>query len=171
LPEMFEVLARPGEEHPVAAGLRSFAPATAEFIRSFYQDYLGITTDGISQALVISPKLPSHLEYVDCTVFVGASPVHVRYQVGEAISRVALEQSGGKEKISVNFIWPMKSGDAWRGSIKLPEEGVLRLVFSAEDAVAFHGDEGVAITGKWNLRGFSRRNEFTDLRLAAPPVP
>jgi len=170
LPEMFEVLARPGEDHPVAAGLRSFAPTTAEFIRSFYQDYLGITTDGISRVLVISPKLPDHLERVDCTVFVGEAPVHVRYEIGEAISRVALEQSGGEKKINVNFIWPIKNGDAWRGSIKLPEEGILRLVFSAEDAGAFHGDEDLAITGKWKLRGFSRRNDFTDLRLAEPPV-
>jgi len=94
----------------------------------------------------------------------------VRYEIGEAISRVALEQSGGEKKINVNFIWPIKNGDAWRGSIKLPEEGVLRLVFSAEDAGAFHGDEDLAITGKWKLRGFSRRNDFTDLRLAEPPV-
>ena len=171
LPEMFEVLPRPGEERPRAAGLRSYAPATAEFIRSFYQDYLGITTDGISRALVISPKLPEHLQHVDCTVFVGSTPVHLQYQIGEAVSRIVLEQPAGEGEINVNFIWPMKSGDAWRGSVRLPQEAILRLVFSAEDAVAFHGEEAVAIAGKWNLRGFSRRNELTGLRLAVPPAP
>jgi glycogen debranching enzyme len=170
LPEMFEVLPRPGEEHQRAAGLRAFAPAMAEFIRSFYQDYLGITTDGISRSLVISPKLPDHLDRVALTVFVGATPVHLEYQRAEAVSRVVLEGSGGEGEISVNFIWPLKSGDAWRGSIKLPKEGPLRLVFSEEDAIAFHLEESVAIAGKWHLRGFSRRNELTDLHLAVPPV-
>jgi glycogen debranching enzyme len=170
LPEMFEVLPRPGEDRQRATGLRAYAPAMAEFIRSFYEDYLGITTDGISRSLVVSPKLPDHLERIECTVLVGTTPVHVRYQRAEAVSRVQLEQSGGDSEISLNFVWPLKSGDAWRGSIKLPTEGPLQLVFSEEDAIAFHAGETVAITGKWHLKGFSRRNELTDLRYAVPSV-
>ena len=120
LPEMFEVKERPGEQYPRGAGLFSYAPAAAEFLRSCYQDYLGIGVDGISGTLSLKPKLPDHLTEVDCTVFVGDVPVNVQYQIGQAVSRIVLEQAEASEELKVTFIWTMKSGNGWRGSLKLP---------------------------------------------------
>ncbi|MCK5571754.1 MAG: hypothetical protein KAJ12_03300, partial [Bacteroidetes bacterium] len=162
---------RPGEQYPRGAGLFSYAPAAAEFVRSCYQDYLGIGVDGISGTLSLKPKLPDHLTEVDCTVFVGDVPVNVQYQIGQAVSRIVLEQAEASEELKVTFIWTMKSGNGWRGSLKLPGSGVLRIVFSEDDVVGFHGDESVAVTGKWHLKGFSRREEFTDLHFAVAPTP
>jgi len=169
LPERY-VAASPGAE-PRPDGPAVSGPGMGEFLRALYQDYLGIGIDALSRQISLMPKLPSGITEVDATVEVGSSLVRVRYEVGPARSRVILTRSSGEQELKVGFIWMLPDGDAWRGSATLVKDGELRLIFSADDAVAYRNGEEEEIAGKWKLQDFSRRGELSGLRLAGASSP
>ena len=169
LPQIYE--APPGELRPRPAGLPVYGPSMGEFLRALYQDYLGISIDALSRQISLMPKLPSHITTADATVQVGRARVRIRYEIGTDISRVLLVRDGGDQELKVGFIWTLPDGDAWRGSATLPEEGELRVVFTADDAVAYRNGSEQEVAGKWKLEAFSRRDELSGLRLADVSAP
>ena len=87
LPSMFEVSSGADDEWPRAAGQRASLTGMAEFVRSVYQDYLGIRIDGPSHLISFQPKLPAHITDVDFTVFAGRHPITGFYQRSKEASR------------------------------------------------------------------------------------
>ena len=142
-----------------------------EFLRALYQDYLGIEIDALSRQITLLPKLPSHITDVDATVQVGSSLVRIRYEVRPEVSRVVLSRSGGDQDLKVGFIWILPDGNAWRGGSTLSGDGMLRLIFTPDDAIAYRDGTESEIAGKWKLEGFSRRGELSGLRFADPSAP
>ena len=76
LSELLDAQTRSGETEPRLSGAFSQAWSLAEFIRSFYQDYLGIGIDATAHTIRINPKLPTDLRHVECTFRAGDS--HIR---------------------------------------------------------------------------------------------
>jgi hypothetical protein len=142
-----------------------------EFLRALYQDYCGIAVDALSRQLSLMPKLPPQISWVDATVRVGRSRVRVRYEIGGETSRAVLTRSGGERDLNVGFIWMLPDGNAWRGSAPLGADGELRLIFSADDVVAYRDGAEQEVAGKWKLQAFSRRGELSGLRLAGSSAP
>jgi len=154
-----------------ASGLPAYGPSMGEFVRAMYQDYLGFSIDALSRQLTLNPKLPPSLTETDVTILVGSSQVRVRYEIEPTSSRAILVRSGGHRELKVGFIWTLPDGNAWRGSAMIGEEGELRLVFSADDVLAYRDGQEVEIAGKWKLQNFSRRGELIGLRLADASSP
>jgi hypothetical protein len=169
LPERYVAATAAAEARP--DGRPVCGPGMGEFLRALYQDYFGIGIDALSRQITLMPKLPSEITEVDATVEVGSSLVRVRYEVGPTTSRVILTRSGGEQELKVGFIWMLPDGDAWRGSAALANDGELRLIFSADDAVAYRNGAEEEIAGKWKLQNFSRRGELSGLRLAGASSP
>ena len=61
LPELLDAVPRPGEPEPRPSGTISQAWSLAEFIRNFYDDYLGLRFNALTRSLSVEPKLPSAL--------------------------------------------------------------------------------------------------------------
>jgi hypothetical protein len=168
LPQVTEVLQPAGEGFPRAAGLQVSAAGMAEFIRSVYQDYLGIRIDAPSNLIRCDPKLPPEINEADFTVFSGVHPLHGSYRRGEDISRVTMTMPDITSPMRLNFVWVMKNGDAWRGGLSLVPGVTLRIVLSADEVLAYQGDRQVPVEDQWKMKGFSRSKEITGLEFARP---
>jgi glycogen debranching enzyme len=59
--ELLDAIAHPGEAEPRLSGTVSQAWNLAEFIRNFYDDYMGIRVDRGARLLTIAPRLPEEL--------------------------------------------------------------------------------------------------------------
>ncbi len=135
----------------------------SEFIRSVYQDYLGVRVDLASGTFTLQPKLPAQLSVVQFTVYAGSVPVEVEYRKGSENTRLYLNAPGLPRELKVSLIWMMDNGDAWRGSFRLGGEVPVAIVLGDDDAVIYQGDSRGELEGKRKLRGFSRKSESSDL--------
>ncbi len=88
------------------AGAVSQAWSLAEFLRNFYQDYLGIHPDLLAGTITIRPALPSGLPWVSAPVQVGKGTMQVFFKVNEngsrGVYRVAAD--AGLPRLTVRFV-------------------------------------------------------------------
>ncbi|OYV84795.1 MAG: hypothetical protein B7Z63_06405, partial [Ignavibacteriae bacterium 37-53-5] len=64
LPELFDAFPREDAEKPDESGAFSQAWSLAEFIGSFYEDYLGVRVDAGNNTVSLCPRIPSPLKDV-----------------------------------------------------------------------------------------------------------
>jgi hypothetical protein len=148
---------------PSPAGQTASLTGMSEFIRSIYQDYLGIRVDMAAGTFVLQPKLPASLSLVQFTVFAGSSPIDVEYRKSSENTRLYLNAPVLPKEMRVNLLWMMDKGDAWRGSFHMRGGRPIAIVLGDDDAVIYQGDSRGEFEGKRKLKGFSRRTEASDL--------
>jgi hypothetical protein len=154
----------------LVAGRRASLHGMSEVVRSIYQDFLGIRIDVPSNVLSLQPRLPDHLRDVDVTIRFGNEPVWLLYRMGEEQSELFVTRQGGEREIVLNVLWTMPTGDAWRGSMRVPPKETTRVTFTKDDMTVRKGADPADVTGQWNIRSFSRAKEFGDVLLAEPPA-
>jgi len=155
--------ALPAMLDPGPAGKRASLAATAEFVRSMYQDYLGARVDMAAGAIVLQPKLPPSLTLVQFTLNVGGAPLEVEYRRGAESTRLYLSGPSLAREMKVNVIWMMANGDAWRLAFRLRGGSPVAIEAGDDDAVIYKGESKAEFEGKRKLRGFSQRAEAADL--------
>ncbi len=64
LPELFDAFPREGRDRPEESGAFSQAWSLAEYIKSLYEDYLGVQVDVPGGSITLTPHLPSGLHHV-----------------------------------------------------------------------------------------------------------
>jgi hypothetical protein len=168
LPEAFDVVPREANAREGTAGLYPSTVGMSELVRSFYQDYLGVRVDAPSRVLAIQPKLPEHLTDADFTVLMGTQPIRILYRVGRGEGDIFVEAPGAAAAITLNVLWVLDGGDAWRGSMRVRGGQPMHIGMNGDDMLATQGGQNMDITGKWKIRNFSRRNEFGGFTLARP---
>jgi len=151
---------------PPRTGAEASLTGMSEFIRSVYQDYLGVRVDLASGAFVLQPRLPASLSEVQFTVYAGSSPIEVEYKKGSESTRLYLNAPGLPGELKVSLLWGMDNGDAWRGSFRLGGEVPVAILLGSDDAVIYQGDSRGEIEGKRKLKGFSRKSEALDITSA-----
>ena len=169
LSELLDAQTRSGETEPRLSGAFSQAWSLAEFIRSFYQDYLGIGIDATAHTIRINPKLPTELRHVECTFRAGDSHIHAHYEIiGDSI-RVALKADTLTKDYAVNYLWVYHSGDAAFINTTLTPNETLTVAHSLDTYSVYHNSKEIASSRNgavWYLRDFSPKAEFADLNLA-----
>ena len=103
LPELRNGVPPEGEEN--VAGAVSQAWSLAEFLRNFYQDYLGIRPDLLRGVLVVEPSLPEPLSWVRAPVHLGGGVVEVFYRVEReaGVARFTLTASDELAPLELRF--------------------------------------------------------------------
>ncbi|MCF8260576.1 MAG: hypothetical protein K9J12_07375 [Melioribacteraceae bacterium] len=81
---------KPGRTNKRLLGAKVHSPALAEYIRNFYQDYLGAYPDAPNNTLYLIPSLPDDLTMVEFKQRVGEQFINVKYQFTNLIYRVYL---------------------------------------------------------------------------------
>ncbi|MEW6509601.1 MAG: amylo-alpha-1,6-glucosidase [Bacteroidota bacterium] len=147
----------PARLDPGSAGDRASLTGMAEFIRTVYQDYLGVRVDLAAGTLTLQPKLPDQLKDAEITVFGGTHPIRVSYARGADEGRIELDAPDLPGEMNVNFLWMMDSGDAWRGSARLRGGIPCTIVLRADDALLFQGETAAEFTARRLLKGFSQK--------------
>jgi hypothetical protein len=169
VPEAFEAALANGVPVPAAGARQASLHGMSEAVRSIYQDFLGVRIDVPSNVLAVQPRIPRHITDVDITVHFGAEPVWLLYNMHPERSELIVRREGGDREIVLNLLWMMPDGNAWRGSLRLPPRETTRVRFTGDEMTVKKGAEDADVTGRWNIRGFSRAKEFGDVMLAEPP--
>lgn len=73
----------PPERGENVSGAVSQAWSLAEFLRNFYQDYLGVVPDLIEGSLSLRPALPADLSWVRAPIHLGPGSLNLFYEVSE----------------------------------------------------------------------------------------
>jgi hypothetical protein len=142
---------------PGPAGVRASLLGMAEYLRTMYQDYLGLRVDAASNLLMIQPKLPDDLTSVDATLRACGQLVTVSYRRSARDDRILIDPAGLTRPLKVGFLWMLKNGNAWRGSTRLQPGVQCTIVMTNEEIVLFQGDEEAKLDSKRELRNFSQR--------------
>jgi glycogen debranching enzyme len=171
LSELLDAQTRSGETEPRLSGAFSQAWSLAEFIRSFYQDYLGIGIDATAHTIRINPKLPTELRHVECTFRVGGSRIHAHYEtIGDSI-RITLKADTLAKEYAVSYLWVYHSGDAAYINATLTPSESLTIAHSSDAYSVYRNNKEIFSSrdsAVWYLRDFSPKAEFADLNLAQP---
>lgn len=76
--ELLDALPRPGAGEPELSGTFSQAWNLAEFVRNWYDDYLGFSLKLLPRTLTLEPNLPDSLGNVEATIPAGDASVRIR---------------------------------------------------------------------------------------------
>jgi hypothetical protein len=159
LPQMYAASAAGGTQAPVIGAPASLV-AVAEFVRSFYQDYLGVHVNMTTGSLALEPKLPDAISDAAFTIFAGAHRVPVRYERSSEKDKVVLDGTELDDSLRVTFLWMMKNGDAWRGATSLHPGRTATLIFGEHEATGFSDQKEAPLESLRHLVGFSQRKEM-----------
>jgi glycogen debranching enzyme len=141
----------------------------AEFVRSVYQDYLGIRVDVPSSVLRFEPKLPPAIESAEFTVYMGPSPILGSYRREQDHARFTLSLPDLPRPVLWRFTWMLDRGDAWIGSVKVRPGSTVSIVAAPEGILAYEGEKELKLDEQWFVKGFSKKNDLPPLRLAEFP--
>ena len=171
LSELVDAMPRPEESEPRLSGAFSQAWSLAEFIRSFYQDYLGIGVDATSHFIRVNPKIPRELGSVSFRFRTADSHIVVRYDVhGDSIRAVFIPEQL-TQKNAISYLWVYRNGDAAFVNTNIASGESLIIAHSLDTcSVTSNGTVNPFPNGSapWHLKGFSPKNAFEGLKLAAP---
>lgn len=171
LSELLNVHTKEGETEPRLSGTYSQAWSLAEFIRSVYQDYLGVSIDLPSKNLRINPKLPPDISSFEMTHRVGNGSVRIRYdRTGDTVT-VAVEPITVTHGLHIGYFYVYDNGDAVSAPIDLAPDRPLTIEHTPASLKIFRGGEVIVSernSRKIFLRNFSDKKYFAGVTLARP---
>src|SRR6267143_138142 len=106
LSELLDAAPRQGEQEPRLSGAFSQAWSLAEFIRSFYQAYLGVAVNAANSKLLLRPRLPLAIKRADFDVVIGTGVVTVGYERAGGDFKVSLSSPPGGKTYDVVVLSP-----------------------------------------------------------------
>jgi glycogen debranching enzyme len=173
LSELVNVHAKESETEPRLSGTYSQAWSLAEFVRSMYQDYLGVSVDLPSNILRINPKLPPEISSFDIQQRIGGGAVRIRYaRVGDTVT-VVVEPKALAHGMNVQYFYVFENGDAVNSPIGLSPDRPLTIIhthsflqiYRGADLIVSHNESPLVF-----LRNFSDKKYFAGISLALPDV-
>ncbi len=173
LSELLDAHVRPGETEPRLSGTFSQAWSLAEFIRSFYEDYLGLSMDATAPSIRINPKLPPEFGNVEFNYRLGDSQIAARYEVNGDSIRVVMKADTLSRACSVNYLWVYRNGDAAYINTTLSPAETLTIAHSLTEFAVHHNENKISSSENgtvWHLNGFSTQKDFAGMTLARPII-
>lgn len=125
--ELLDAIAWPGEAEPRLSGTFSQAWNLAEFIRNFYDDYLGIKVSRFHHELTLRPRLPRSFGKVKATINLDGKALPIEVDQFSSVQTITINTEnlrvGGKGSVE------LRSHQAQRvaTSFQLPAGSQLRL--------------------------------------------
>ena len=103
LPETLDAYPRPGATEPRLTGTYLQAWSNAEHLRAWYQDFLGMRPALDEGRVVLRPRLPRDLEFVDFSARAGAGSIRGVYERTSSRSRYQWQLSGLATRLSMDI--------------------------------------------------------------------
>ena len=140
--ELLDALPREGEAEPRLSGTFSQAWSLAEFIRVFYEDYLGVSVDVPHARLRLRPRLPTDLRHVSTTIRFGSwvIPLELRSSAGTIV--VSLSSPGTAGVIDLDCDLEPSPGLRWRVKATLSPGSSSELVADNDGVIHRVGGAG-----------------------------
>ncbi len=168
LSELLDAVPRPGEDEPRLSGTFSQAWSLAEFIRNFYQDYMGIKPDDATRGIVLDPHLPADMRNAEADIYVNNGYIGLRYNRSTEADYVEFYPHQLSTALPVYVIWTFPSGRIVCGDIvlhphvtvkyRLTDSGVKEIIDQKEKKV------------KWQTISLDSKPFGMSLMLASPHI-
>ena len=172
-PQSRRTSAQDDYDEPKLSGTYSQAWSLAEFIRSIYQDYFGISIDIPSAAIRVQPKLPKELSTVTFEQRIGEGSLVITYKKKNEKVIVTINPKNISKQFTINYFWVFENGDAVNTSCELLPGKVLAIEHTSSTLTVKQGKTVVSV-GKNKLgtflKNFSDKKYFTDVTLAQPDL-
>lgn len=123
--ELLDALPRPGETEPRLSGTVSQAWNLAEFIRNFYDDYLGVRLTVLDHKLVIRPRLPRSLGRVRAVINLDGRGVPVEIAPGQETWSVTIDGRSLRQGGTGTLFFPAGSGSELKVEAEIPPGKIL----------------------------------------------
>jgi glycogen debranching enzyme len=127
--ELLDAIPRPGETEPRLSGTFSQAWNLAEFIRNFYDDYLGVRFNRLTRLLSLAPNLPPALGSVSSRINAEGEAIGVavaRARNGDALQVSSMETA---DTIRVNALLHVSGSTSLAAETSLPPRSLLRILY------------------------------------------
>ncbi len=125
--ELLDAIARPGQVEPSLSGTFSQAWNLAEFVRNFYDDYLGIRVERYNHHLMLRPMLPKSLGKVNASINLNgrALPIEVDQSSDPQTVTINAEnlKIGGTARVELRA----HNGEVVTTDFHLPAKSVVRI--------------------------------------------
>lgn len=168
--ELLDAAPRRGESEPRLSGTFSQAWSLAEFIRSTYHSYLGVSVDAPNRQLWLLPQLPLALPATVFDITVGDARVRVSYDGDAGQGIVTLHSLEQKEPVRVLVGWPLAGRRGRSAGFELQPGQRVRLELSERGTVT-EAQNPSQIDVDTQIQTLAQFPGLSDLDLAAPRVP
>lgn len=175
LAELNDALPREGEKECRLSGTFSQAWSLAEYIRNFYQDYLGVKPDAPGKTLYIIPSLPAGLKNVEFLQKVGSDRLKIGYSFLNDSCKIKVKgiSIGDSLDLAVAFFRAGNANYQLRTSIVNNQEVEIQVpaVSVTLDGLVFKKDNLPADVNAKVYLGTDRNKELYDKIQFAVPKP
>jgi len=119
--ELLDAVPHPGETEPRLSGTFSQAWTLAEFIRNFYDDYLGARIDRFTPLLTLRPHLLPSVDSIEATLRFEGKPVGFKVQRDSVTTWVLLDWRAQDDDMDAMVELPTPAGGLLRSRFEIPK--------------------------------------------------
>lgn len=169
--ELLEAAPRSGEHAPRFSGTFSQAWSLSEFIRSFYQSYLGVHVDAQNRVIKLAPRLPRWMTKVRFTIAIDTTHVEVEYDAFSSKGFIGVKASENIQPLTINGEWMFRDGSITRSNASLVGGKGIKLSLKESDAALLHNVNSVTEAPAMVSSAPEYLKLLSGLALAVPKVP
>ncbi len=173
--ELMDAFPRQGEKEPRLSGTVSQAWSLAEYIRNFYQDYLGVKPDAYHKAIYLLPTLPKEITNANFVQKVGSDLLKIEYDFSESIYKLTITANEIKDSLDVG-IGLLNRADANYQMKTVIFKGD-KLVFeiptysnSFSEVKVFRNEKRIRISGQVYNEPPANYNLYKNIKFAPPDI-
>jgi len=130
LPELLDAVPGPGELEPGHSGTFSQAWSLAEFIRNFYDDYLGLRFNRLTRSLSVEPKLPAALGDVNARITADGEEFAVNVRRAGPGDALRVTSSGRGDTVSLHALIHISGSTYLAAETRLPPRSHVEILYA-----------------------------------------
>ncbi len=167
--ELLGALARPGENQPRASGTFSQAWNLAEFIRNFYDDYLGVTVSLLNHHLVLHPMLPKAFGSIKATINLNGRALPIEILKSQDSTVVTIDGQNLRKGGTVEVVFPTDHEGSIRSVFTISPYSIAILKLRASSLTLYSNEVNRNDFSSAQVSKF-RSQELDSLRFAHPTL-
>lgn len=125
--ELIDAIARPGEKEPRLSGTFSQAWNLAEFVRNFYDDYLGVRVERLTHTMWLRPRIPKFMGKVKATINLNGRAFPIEVDQHSKVQTVVLNSEQLRVGGPVVIELPSHDGQMMRSTFRLTPKSIAKL--------------------------------------------
>jgi glycogen debranching enzyme len=168
--ELLDAITRPGEKEPRLSGTVLQAWNLAEFIRNFYEDYLGARVDLLTHTMTLRPRIPEIMGKVSARLNLDGRALDLEFQKDEEFTAITITTPALNQALLATISLTTARGRIVETSVTIPAGTKIRLELHGERVtVTASGHRDVASATKI-LSGENFDENLGALNFAAPTL-
>ncbi|MGA9118725.1 MAG: amylo-alpha-1,6-glucosidase, partial [Bacteroidota bacterium] len=167
--ELLDAIPRPGEQEPRLSGTVSQAWNLAEFVRNYYDDYLGIRVNQFSRTLSLNPHLPASIAKAEARIPLSKGSLKVSVDTRPGVKIVRFDTRDASQMLTAVVELPSPADGFTKTLFSLPPGQLLTLNY-ATTHVTVASRQGPIPASTWKIAGTGVDSLLGPLPLAIPEL-